>query len=414
MKKLIANFFCLNLILSLTISHSIAADRKGPFQSTTNLTFHRTILNWFDNFTIGSVNTIVGAGNVTIAFIANDNVSISMSDDNRQQLLVENGSLRSGTHYSLGIFNNGGGYVNHEAGHSQQSASLGIAYLPVVGISYLIEGEHDALVEKWANAEASIRDAYSITTPFQIGYGHLDRDGKALPFVVLKFSIDERADYKGEVQLQKIYEWLKTEVLLPLAQNESYPLGFETNLLEKTVRTLYTYRFRYNQNVGLALYTDQKYLNLKLNSLDKQYIFAPLKYELEAGVAYLVNDSFKVELRVGGGAHAEYASSSDQNRTNYEEGWAVGFRAQASLNFTFFDYATLYGKYSHQRVLGKLTRDEFSFGLTNRLRTTTNGAPNSLNYVDFNLEYQYRVNKFDLNNAVTNEHYVEGSAGYRL
>lgn len=394
------------LILMISFLPGARADEaKGPFRRTSDVTLHRTVRTWLDHFTVGGVNTVIGGGNVLIALIARavtgEGIRMSVSDSNHgQQVLVKGGSLNWGFDYSLGLFNNGAHAIaaKHEAGHSQQSSTVGPIYLPLVGLDYLIEGNRSGnFVETWANIEARVYDDHSITFPVQVGTGVLDVGGKTVPYLLIRASIDERVDDERRgTRLQKIHEWLRTEITVPAAR-EGYeesgeiPVGFEIDLLRKTVwagthivsNRLHALDFEVHtrQNYGRAIHTPM------LNILH----YNALRWASELGLTYEYDDIVRVALSAGGGLSGDgFVATADGSLFDEgEHGFHLGGSVNGSLRVTILEYLTIYGAIEQYWLVNYFKRASIEAGITNSFRLTSNGVPDLLNHLDFTARYRF-------------------------
>jgi hypothetical protein len=117
------------------------------------------------NLSWGLINTAVGVGIILVAAVASpfssyvDFPSFQVADNEFQIWVGLRGMVHWDSAFSMGTWIFGGSSmqmsVAHEGGHSFQSAVLGPFYLPMVGVSYLLQGHKDSFMERWADAWAA-------------------------------------------------------------------------------------------------------------------------------------------------------------------------------------------------------------------------------------------------------------------
>lgn len=156
------------------------------------------ITTWTDHATFSAFNTAVGIPLAAIGLassaINGDTVSVRI-DDSGRQLVLGGASLNQNVDYSTGAFHHGDSNDDgHEAGHSHQSAVLGPAYLPVVGLTYLAYGDTswnriESWAEQWAKLDETFRDSHPLRLRLEIR----NRDGRPSQVIGTNFVLMERA-----------------------------------------------------------------------------------------------------------------------------------------------------------------------------------------------------------------------------
>ncbi|MBI3543754.1 MAG: hypothetical protein HY075_10825, partial [Deltaproteobacteria bacterium] len=151
------------------------------------------VVGWFDHFTYGLINTAIGVPVALTGLVVNslrgDRPRVSIDSTGQQIKLNSN---VNGFNYSTGVFHHGDCCDAHEAGHGKQSAVLGPAYLPLVGMTYLIQGMDVGVVEDWANAWQDLGSTMENNNVLRTEVEVRDRDGKSTTRVGLNFTIMER------------------------------------------------------------------------------------------------------------------------------------------------------------------------------------------------------------------------------
>ncbi len=195
------------------------------------------VVGWFDHFTYGLINSAIGIPVAITGIIANavsrHEVPRFSIDSTGQQIKISSSAL-NGYNYSTGAFHHGTCCDAHEAGHGKQSALFGPAYLPVVGLTYLIQGMDVGVMEDWADAWQDLGKTMVNNHPYRVEFDVRSRDGNTTSRVGLNFVLLERASkvnvgsYSGadnptEVSYQ--YGKIGVYLMVPTSGAEGAPVG---------------------------------------------------------------------------------------------------------------------------------------------------------------------------------------------
>ncbi|MFH1261847.1 MAG: hypothetical protein V1495_00135 [Pseudomonadota bacterium] len=418
--------------LALLFLAGILLAQPSHAQDRRPSTLPRIVINWIDNLSIGSINTAIGAGNLVVAFVAqpftDDDVRISC---NGVQICVRTYALRATAAHSLGLFSFGSSSQDHEAGHSLQSGSLGPLYLPTVGFTYLAHGRIGgySVVEHWAELEgdalAGARKLYQTTSLPQIGFGELRSDDVHVPYLILKFTLDDRLDQEySDYRLQKTYEWLKTQLLIPVREHiktngRKLPMTLETNVLTKTVRLGAGdgWPDHWGNQPRVALDTEQQYGRVRSDGLLGLTHVNALSWAAKLGFNYIMGKGdTQITAVAGGGISLDRVTPHSErglfDRVENRNG--IGTSLAASLDFRLFEYLTVYGTIEQYGLAETLKRKQSSIGLHNRLRPSSAAVPAILSRLEFDIELlrqQYEAPQADQRHTLD---WIRASLGVRF
>ncbi|MBI3555958.1 MAG: hypothetical protein HY074_06830 [Deltaproteobacteria bacterium] len=224
------------------------------------------VVGWFDHFTYGLINTAIGIPVAITGIIANavtrHQVPRVTFDSTGQQIRISSSNL-NGFDYSTGAIHHGSCCDAHEAGHGKESGVLGPAYLPVVGLTYLIQGMDVGVMEDWADAWQDLGKTMVNNHPYRVEFDVRSRDGSTTNRVGLNFVLLERASkvnvgsHRGDDNpTEVIYQYGKIGVYLmvpttgaegvlvggsaPSDANTIFPARVEATVLEKDFAARWT------------------------------------------------------------------------------------------------------------------------------------------------------------------------------
>jgi hypothetical protein len=346
------------------------------------------IVGWFDHFTYGLVNTAVGipvalagmAGN----WIVNGTPPRIGIDSTGQQIVLPTAPWNS-FNYSTGALHHGDAADAHEAGHGKQSGVMGPAFLPVVGLTYLIQGLDVGVMEDWADAWQNLGATMVNHQPLRVDVEVRDRDGQTserlgLNFVVLerasRVDIGGRRSDAGDNPTEVVYKYGRVGVYILVppgpegasagnhwgGPNTIFPARVEGTVMEKD------FFARWNVVGGIfSVLADsqEKTLSAAVDFTDQRVQAKFLSQVLGFGVR--VGDVTKVALDVMGRAGADVEGlwflNAGAGAIAQSPGVMVtaGLGAEARLHV--LQYVELYGKIMREWQLGgAYRRDTKSIG----------------------------------------------------
>lgn len=368
----------LSLLILTTSLSAWSQDGTGPYKKSEKANLAQKIVHILDNSTIGAVQTVLGASHILVFGILNplNGKSFGLSTHNNKksevsQIIVETDAINAGA-YSLGIFQVGNYAVGHEGGHSVASAAIGPLYLPMIGLSYLLEGHSRSFFETWADMEAD-PEGYMNTSSGQIGLGSTMFKGERVNVVVMKFSIEQRQVQElNEVHSDKIFQWANTRIVAPLiehtGQNEM-PLYVEFDLLKKRLNLVVDNLSVYlggDQKLRNVILTEQRYLHVENNQALKQVHIKALDWSAQYGLQYNLGKILTVTPRLGMGLSVGGMSGTNTYLDNYTFNGSFSFIA--GLDVKLFNYATVTGQYQKEWYTGGISKTTWNAGLHNELR----------------------------------------------
>lgn len=382
-----------------TIQHDLTG--TGPYGRSQKANLAQKISTVIDNSTFGLIQTVLGAGHVIVLGVMRpvqgksfqfDTFSDEVSDVG--QLILDTESFGKGS-YSLGAIQVGKAkdMTNHEAGHAVASALLGPLYLPTVGISYLTEGHEDSFLERWADMEARAPGFFN-TNSTQIGLGKATINGESVPVLVLKVSLEERQlDKRKGLEIDRAYEWLETELLLPMVQHQKeIPPMIEVNLLKKKLNLDLKYS---------TLQTTERYGHVENNPGLNEIHVRALDYSANYGLKLNLVDKVKIVPRIGVGVSAGTQSKS----------FAASLSVNAGLDMKLWNYATMTLQYEKEWFSNGREREAYLGHLHNDLRNPF-GKIGFIQYIDFGI--QAKSETWKENNQKSKIDQLTGTLGLRF
>lgn len=394
-------------LICCILAHADEPALVGPFKDhAPSATIQRTVVDWVDNLTVGAIQTTFGAGHIVVSVIANPIAGDALPKprlnnvNQGQQIVIHDTVSFNGVGYSMGLFAigpvAGGDMAVHEAGHSQQSAMLGPLYLPTVLLTYLkdtVSGGcfpfscDNSFIERWADIEQENYAAMSFTKSIRAGFGSIRKDEVTLPLLVLDLVLDERFDDSDtDLRVQKFYEWLKTEIAVPLANTQGkLPLFFEVDLLKKSefvdidVARSLKVRMNFEQHYGHARYSPA------IGAIR----FDALSYGPGLGLNLPLNGKVQAFATVNGSATATTILPMDGTSAVLPApASTLGLGVNVLAGVTVWDYATLYGRFGKEQLADAYLSQTTEIGLNNSYRSPHNALPDSLNYLDVGMKYE--------------------------
>lgn len=368
------------LVLSTSLSawSQKTAQGTGPYKESERANLAQKIIHLLDNSTIGAVQTVLGASHILVFGILNpikgEDFGLGIHNNEKSevsQIIVDTDAINAGA-YSLGLFQVGNYAVKHEGGHSVASATLGPLYLPMVGLSYLVEGYYNSLFETWADMEAD-PEGYMNTSSGQIGLGSTMFNGQRVNVVVMKFSIEQRQMQQYQnIHSDKIFEWANTKIVAPLIEHtgqDKMPFYIEFDLLKKNLNIVVDNLSVYlgaDQKLRSVILTEQRYLHIENNQALKQVHFRALDWSAQYGLQYNLGKILTVTPRIGIGLSVGGVSGTNTYLDNYTFNGSFSFIA--GLDAKLLDYATLTGQYQREYYTNGVVRSTWSAELHNEHR----------------------------------------------
>jgi hypothetical protein len=363
-----------------------AQEYQGPYaHRTSDANIAQQFIHLLDNASVGAVQTVVGAGHVIYYLIADGEVELDTHHNGTSEVnqIVVRENVMNACAYSLGLFQIGQCAEDHEGGHSVASAHLGPLYLPVVGLSYLIEGHDGSFLEDWADLDGHDANQWSWTNQVEVGAGHFVINGETRQVMIFKFSIDQTQVNQGHnLNETKMWRWFNTEIMGPVLQRSTASqaetgtgapcptlpeVEFRTALLSKDMELIVG---RLNgdsteHDLNFLIRTHQDYGQVE--SLAGALFVRPLTWESQFGAEYRYGDNVKLLLSAGlrAGMHA-YSPERYDLGDELEFGAYGGVVGQADVELG--EYVRLTTRVSQDWATDGSSHFNFFSGITNEYR----------------------------------------------
>jgi hypothetical protein len=366
------------MILGMTSMQAWSQTAEGPYGEAKNANLAQKIVHVLDNSTVGAIQTVLGASHILVFGILNpirgkkfgvDTYNSKKSEIS--QLVVKTNAINAGA-YSLGLFQVGDAHHDHEAGHSVASAALGPLYLPMVGLSYMIEGHWDSFFEAWADMEGD-PEGYLNTTSAQIGLGRTEFNGEQADVVVMKFKIEQRQVQREEnVESDKVLQWVNTKVIVPMLRKQGgdeKPFLVEVDLLRKRLNLVVDNIDIYligDQGLKINILTEQRYLSIENNPVLNRIHVKALDWSTQIGLQYNLSNKLFITPRLGVGLGAGGFSQGGSLFGKYD--LAASISVLASLEINIMKYATISGQAQREWFTNGMSKTTYTGQVHNEFR----------------------------------------------
>lgn len=164
------------------------------------------VVTWVDNLTYGGINTLVGLPLILVGSgydaLVNRKAPELKVDATGYQLRFKSALFSKNRSFVTGLIhhnNKSGGHGEeagdlHERGHALQSAALGLAFYPFIGLSYLAARSTEKnIAEDWANAWYNLEETLVNSHPLQLRFESGEINKKTIVRAGANFAILERA-----------------------------------------------------------------------------------------------------------------------------------------------------------------------------------------------------------------------------
>jgi len=375
------------LLLICLIFTSLSFAQEGPYSKRlSKATVAQKIVNLIDNSSVGAIQTTLGASHIIMYAVLNPisgNGFVKMETHNDEksevsQIVIDEDIPWFSGAYSLGLFQVGGAYHDHEGGHAVASGSLGPLYLPAVGLSYLFEGHGSSLFEDWADLEARATD-YSLTGDIQVGYASIDQGGEKRNAIVFKASIDQTQFNEGyDIESHKTLSWLNTTIMKPMVNKmnngSAPPILFEVDVLRKKIDVIADNLAIYlggDSEIRTVIKTDQRYLSLSRDVLQERVHLKLMDWSAEFGFEYNLEDIVKITPHAGLTASAGFWTDKGASRDFLRDekfDFTANAGIKAGLDIKVLDYVTWENEWAKNWYLNGMVHKSFYSGVSNERR----------------------------------------------
>lgn len=384
-------FLVLTLILS-SFNSAYAQYRRnqnntGPYKLIESKAhIGQKIINIIDNSTVGAVQTTLGAAHIVMYAVLNPikgegfvkfDTHIDEKSEVSQIIIDEDIPWFSGA-YSLGLFQVGGHFCDHEGGHAIASGAMGPLYLPAVGLSYLMEGHDSSLFEDWADLEARSKE-YGLTGDISVGAGAITVGDHKHNVMVIKASIDQtQMQLTSGMSSYKSLQWLNTTILRQVVDkmnpNGDLPPLVEIDLLKKNINLVVENLSVYlgnDQDIKTIIKTEQKYLHLEDNVLLGKAQAQLLTWATEFGFQYNYGDVIKVTPTAGVHAGLDFFKDTPVmknflNTKDYKFNPSLGY--SVGVDIELLDYLNWENEYRKNWHFDGTKINSFYTGVSNEFR----------------------------------------------
>ncbi len=346
-------------------------------------------VGWFDHLTYGAINTAIGIPLGLTGMVINEARSGEPSsihfDETGQQLVFKNGSLNFPYEYSTGAIHHGIGEADaHEAAHGKQAGNLGPLFLPAVGLSYLLQGMDEGVMEEWAEEWKDLGKTMNNKRPLTLRFEMGSRDGKSLTKIGANFVMLERASrlniqhagksfpttvvYKyGEIgihaPLSSLGEQTGTEDLCHCSRGT--PLIIEGALLKKDFQAQWATMAK---AIKILIDSKQETGALKIDFDYKRLDAKLLSHILGIGVRLGYKETMALDLigRAGGNLKGVW-SLGVGSKMKSDLGVTLTGQVEAEARFHLMDWAEVYGKIEREVGTSGYAREAEVVGATTPL-----------------------------------------------